>query len=213
MKKFDVKVWERILNDLPSSYRKWFNDEVAYLRKNITKNSKVLEVGCGDGRSIKDILSVTRDITGIDHDKKAVDDAKNNFRHYPKIKIIKAEATKLPFKKKTFDFVLCMTTFANFGKKKYKVLDEMKRVLKDDGFIIISAYSDKAFKERMKLYKKIKFPIKKIIGTTVIYYGEFDDGISEQFSKKELENLFSKAKLEIIDIKKLNMAHICKLKK
>ena len=50
-----------------------------YLQKILTPDAKVLEVGCGDGRSIFDILPVTKNVTGIDHDDKAISDAKNNF--------------------------------------------------------------------------------------------------------------------------------------
>ena len=82
----NIDLWERVLNDIPESYKSWFKDEKLFLHKYITKNSKVLEVGCGDGRSIKDILDITPNIVGIDYDQKAVDDAIKNFRNYPSVK-------------------------------------------------------------------------------------------------------------------------------
>ena len=210
---YDIEVWEKVLKDLPAPYKKWFNEEKKYLRKNITKDSKILEVGCGEGRSLKDIIDITKNLTGIEHDPQAVNKTKIRFRNYPNIKIIRADAVKLPFDNKSFDFVICMTTLANFGKNKFKVFDEMKRVLKDGGRIIISVFSENAFNERMKLYKKLKFPIKKIIGTTVMFDDKYGEGISEQFSEKQLKEIFAKAKLKVIEIKKLNIAYICKLKK
>src|SRR3989344_9273780 len=98
----------KLLLNLPKSYKKWFEEEKKYLQKIITKDAKVLDVGCGNGRSIFDILPKTKNIVGIDHDDKAVIDAKNNFSEYPSVKIIKAEATRLPFNDKEFDFVICM---------------------------------------------------------------------------------------------------------
>ncbi|MBU4070341.1 MAG: class I SAM-dependent methyltransferase [Nanoarchaeota archaeon] len=211
----NIEYWEKILKNPPNSYKKWFEKEKKYLQKNITKNSKVLEVGCGEGRSLKDILPLTKNITGIDYDKKAVNDAKKNFKDFPKIKILKADAHKLPFKNKSFDFVICMTTFANFGNKKYIVLKEMNRVLKDKGFIIISVFSEDALKERMKVYKKHKVKIKKINNGKVIFdkSEKMLDYISEQFSKNELKKIFNKTNLKIIEIKKIGIAYICKLKK
>ena len=198
---------------MPNSYRRWFEEERKYLLKHITKNAKVLEVGCGDGRSIKDILDITTNIVGIDHDEKAVADAKNNFKDYKTIRILKAKAENLPFENKEFDFVICMTTFANFADSKQKVLSEMKRVLKDDGFIIISVFSEDAFEERMKMYKKLNAPIKEIKGTMVIFNEEIGDNVSEQFSKEQLVGIFSKANLSVVDIKKKGIAYLCKLKK
>ena len=210
---YDIGVWKKFLKNLPLAYKKWFEREREYLQANITKNAKVLEVGCGEGRSLNDIINLTENLTGIDHDPDAVKEAKVNVKKYPKIKIFRAEATVIPFEDKSFDFVICMTTFANFGNKKYKVLDEMKRVLKDQGIIIISVFSEEAFEERMKLYKKINFPIKRIIGTTVIYNGRWGDNTSEQFSENQLREIFNKADLKLIDIKKVGIAYICKLKK
>ncbi|PIR46932.1 MAG: hypothetical protein COV07_01710, partial [Candidatus Vogelbacteria bacterium CG10_big_fil_rev_8_21_14_0_10_45_14] len=110
--KTNMDYWEFVLKNLPESYHEWFEEEKKYLQRVITPDAKVLEVGCGDGRSIFDILPVTKNITGIDHDDKAITDAKNNFSSYLSIKILKADATKLPFENEEFDFVVCMTTFA-----------------------------------------------------------------------------------------------------
>jgi ubiquinone/menaquinone biosynthesis C-methylase UbiE len=106
-----------------------------------------------------------------------------------------------------------MTTFANFTDYKSKVLSEMKRVLRDDGYIIISVFSKDAFEERMKIYKKLNVPIKEIKGTTVIFDKEIGDNISEQFSKEQLRDIFNKVNLNVIDIRKKGIAYLCKLKK
>ena len=202
-----------LLINLPDSYKKWFKEEKKYLLKHITNDSNVLEVGCGNGRSIFDILSVTKNITGIDHDQKLIDDAKKIFSQYPSINFLKAEATDLPFDDQIFDFVICMTTFANFADNKFIILDEMKRVLKNSGHIIISVFSEDAFEERMKVYKTYGVNIKHIDGTTIIFDESFGDNVSEQFNKEQLENIFSQANLIVEDITRVNIAYLCKLKK
>jgi len=209
----NIDFWERVLDTASDSYKKWFEEEKEYLTKHITKNARVLEVGCGDGRSIKDILNITTNIVGIDHDEKAVTNAKRNFNSYKTIKILKAQAENMPFEDKQFDFVICMTTFANFADHKQKILSEMRRVLRDDGFIIISVFSEDAFEERMKMYKKLNSPIKEIKGTTVIFNEKIGDNISEQFSREQLLKIFNKANLSIVDIRKKGIAYLCKLKK
>ena len=207
----NIDLWERVLNNPPESYKSWFKDEKLFLHKYITKNSKVLEVGCGDGRSIKDILDITLNITGIDYDQKAVDDAVKNFQNYSNIKFSKAEATNLPFKDKEFDFVLCLTTFANFADNKYKAIEEMKRTLKDNGKIIISVFSEDAFEERMKVYIKVNAKIKEIINNKKVIFEE--NVISEQFSKSELIKIFDKSKLKVNEIIKSGIGYICLLSK
>ena len=78
--------------------------------------------------------------------------------------------------------------------------EEMKRVLKKSGKIIISVFSEDAFEERVKVYKASGAKIKEIKDGTVIFDESLDDNISEQFTKKQLEDIFSKANLHIEDI-------------
>lgn len=211
--KTNINYWENLLKNLPESYKKWFKEEKKYLQKTITSNAKVLEVGCGNGRSIFDVLSKTKNIVGIDHNDKAVADATDNFYGYSSVKIFKADATQLPFNNEEFDFVICMTTFANFADKKFKILEEMKRVLKKSGKIIISVFSENALDERMKVYKKLGAKIKEIKDGTVIFDNIFDDNISEQFTKEQLKDIFSRVNLKIEDITKVNIAYLCTLTK
>lgn len=211
--KTNMDYWEFVLKNLPESYHKWFEEEKKYLQKIVTPDSKVLEVGCGDGRSIFDILPVTRNVTGIDHDDKAIADAKDNFSNYPTIEILKVDATKLPFENEEFNFVVCMTTFANFADNKFVILEEMKRVLKNSGKIIISVFSEDALEERMKVYKALRVKIKSIENGKVVFDESLGDNISEQFSKEQLEDIFSRANLKIDDITKVNIAYLCTLSK
>jgi demethylmenaquinone methyltransferase / 2-methoxy-6-polyprenyl-1,4-benzoquinol methylase len=212
-REYDIEMWQNVLRNLPVSYIRWFEEEKRYLVSNITKDSKVLEVGMGDGRSLNDIIETTKNITGIDHDLEAVEKTKKLFERYPNIKIIGAEADNLPFEDRTFDFVICMTTFANFGDNKLKILNEMKRVLKNDGNIIISVFSEKAFDDRMRVYKKVNCQILEINGTTVKYKSKYGNETSEQFSEKQLRDIFEKSKLNVLEIKKLDISYIVKLKK
>ena len=201
------------LENLPKSYQKLFEEEKKYLQKIITLDAKVLDVGCGSGRSVFDILSKTKNIVGIDHSDRAVAEAKNNFSKYSSIKILKADATQLPFDNGEFDFVICVFTFANFADKKFVILEEMKRVLKESGKIIISAFSEDATEERMKAYKSLGVKIKEVKDGTVVF--DFDDNLgdntSEQFTKEQLEDIFSQANLKIENMTKVNIAYLCTL--
>ena len=209
----NIDYWEEALKNAPVPYRQWFREEKQLLQTVITLDSTVLDVGCGNGRSIFDILSITEHIVGIDHDEKAVLDAKNQLGDYPTVKIIKAEATAMPSESDVFDFVICMGTFANFADKKMAVLGEMSRVLKPSGKIIISVYSEDAFDARMALYRSTDAKIKSVSGTTVVFDESFGDNISEQFSEQELMGIFAQAKLEAVSIVKVGIGYLCILSK
>lgn len=203
-----------LINSQPESYNIWFEEERKYLAENITKGAYVLEVGSGDGRSIYDLLPLTKNIIGIDHDENAIKETNEKFSEFSEIEFILASAEKLPFEDGKFDFVICMTSFANFAGKKYEILEEMKRVLNPKGKIIISVYSQNALPERMKVYKNVKAPIIEVKENGAVIFDEsLGDNISEQFTKDQLIEIFGKAHLKIEEIKEVNIAYLCKLSK
>ncbi len=201
-----------LLQSLPESYKEWFQEERKYLEKIITKNSSVLEVGSGDGRSVVDILPITRNITGIDHDEKAIEESRAKFSEYETVQFLKADAQQLPFGNQEFDFVICMTSFANFADDKAVILQEMKRVLKDSGKIVVSVFSQNALPERIKVYEALNVPISEIKEDgTVIFSESLGDNISEQFTRQQLVDIFSSANLTIENITEVNIAYLCTL--
>ena len=87
----------------------------------------------------------------------------------------------------------------------------MKRTLKDNGKIIISVFSEDAFEERMKVYKKVDAKIKEVIGNKKVIFEE--NVISEQFSKEELITIFHKSGLKVNEIIKSGIGYLCLLSK
>ena len=206
----NIDYWEKVLENPTDSFKAMFEAQKSYLRTHIKPDSKVLEIGCGNGRNLLSILNITKNLVGIDNDPKAIEDAKNNLSKFPTIQIILSEATRLPFLEKIFDHVIFLDLLYNLGSSKIKVLAEAKRVLKNDGSIIVGVYSEKALDERMEIYKRINVPIKKTEGTKVIFDESVGANESEQFSQEELKNMTSEAGLTMLDCKEVKgIAYIC----
>ena len=194
--KTNIEGWEEILKNPPKPFKQWFDEERRFLKKHIKKNDLVLDVGCGDGRTLKDLIPITTRLVGIDHNPKAVRLARKNLKN--NARILLADGKEIPFPRDTFDAVICIGTVANFGKTKIKILKEMKRVCKSGKKILISVYSDEALDERLKLYRTIRADIKEIKNDGTITFDEKDvvDVISEQFSKKQLILFAKKNRIE-----------------
>jgi len=111
-----------------------------------------LDVGCGTGIS----TGFFKCSVGIDPSEELLKIAKNN---YPKIRFIKANAEKLPFKDNEFDFVVSITAIQNFDNIE-KGLREIKRV----GKRFVLSFLKKSGRRDMieKLIKSI-FDVKKKI--------------------------------------------------
>lgn len=185
----NIHYWEEVLSAPTPEYKAFFEAEHAFLLERIKPHSKVLDIGCGEGRNMKSIFSVTGDVHGIDNDASAVEHAKENFKGIESVTIVQADAAELPFEDKTFDTVTHLMALSNFDSHKVDSLKECRRVLKDDGFVILSSFSDTAFEQRTKIYEQVGVPIKRIEGTTVIFDESVGAHTSEQFSQEQIEQL------------------------
>lgn len=210
----NIDYWEQVLQAPTPAYQELFDCEKKYLLDHIPTGSSVLDIGCGDGRNVRTISERTQQIVGIDNDEKAVEDARKHFAKISTIKIIKADAAKLPFGEGAFDIVTFLMILPNLDTLKEVVMKEISRVLKRDGKIILSTFSEKAFNERVKIYQQVKVPIIKVEGTKFIFDKSLGANISEQFSKEQIQEIARNASLKITDIQEVGkIAYIGMLEK
>jgi ubiquinone/menaquinone biosynthesis C-methylase UbiE len=191
-----VKRWLDYIRGASPILKDWLIKEKRYLKNNIHKNFIVLDVGCGNGRHMKYIAGSIKNIVGIDNQKFMIAKAEKTLKNEKNTKLFLQDASILFFRDDIFDCVICMgNTFGNFGNDKLDILNEMKRVVKKNGKIILSVYSEKALATRLENYSRVKFPIIKINYNTGEIYSSGGD-FTEQFSRQQLENLFSQAGLK-----------------
>jgi ubiquinone/menaquinone biosynthesis C-methylase UbiE len=117
--------------------RYWHTNKLKTFKKLIGGKSfkKVLDVGCASGRMANEISKLLpgAKITGIDPYSKAI---KFGKLAYPNIKFLIADGHQLPFKKKSFDLVVCYEVIEHVLNP-IEVLKEIKRVLADDGLGLV----------------------------------------------------------------------------
>jgi len=108
------------------------------LRKFLTENTKILDVGCSTGGlyfSIKDIIK-KENYYGIDYNKYAVEMAENKGLNVKQCDIRKEE---IPFKEK-FDIVWMNHVIEHFTvEEQIKVINKLRNILKPNGLIFIFA--------------------------------------------------------------------------
>ena len=133
MKSFYERYWENTdaLND--------YTYKLKLIKKLVPEedNLEVLDFGCGKGAFIKDILSInpTLKITGADISQTAITAARKKL---PKQKFyILTEGGKLPFKDKSFDFILALDVFLHIYDTEL-IFKEITRVLKHGGRLLIT---------------------------------------------------------------------------
>ncbi|HNU96996.1 MAG TPA: class I SAM-dependent methyltransferase [Candidatus Portnoybacteria bacterium] len=162
------------------------------LKKYIKINEKVLDLGCGSGRlcslffTRSELISdrVNINYTGIDFAENLVKIAERKYGDYFKT----GDILNLPFSDENFDSVWSIAVLhhiPSFELRK-RVLNEIKRVLKPNGRVIITCWKIKSL-----LRKDIFIPFQ---GKKRYYH---------IFSKKEIKKMFEKAGFKIEELKTL----------
>lgn len=98
------------------------------------KGKKILDIGCGPGLYANILHKMGAEVYGIDISKKEIEIAK---KHYKGIDFKVGSAESLPYHDKYFDTALIALAFTHFENMGL-ALDEVYRVLKDNGHLIIS---------------------------------------------------------------------------
>ena len=108
------------------------------LTKNLPADARILEVAPGPGYLSIELAKYGQyRITGLDISKTFVEIATENARRASlKIDFRQGNASAMPFRKDTFDFIVCRAAFKNFSQP-VAAMNEMYRVLRPGGRALI----------------------------------------------------------------------------
>jgi SAM-dependent methyltransferase len=93
--------------------------------------TKIIDLGCGSGRTLDKIARPEWEVWGLDYIVTAVDVASKKLG--TRAKIILADMTKTNFTNKYFDVIYSLGVFEHMDVPNFK---EVARILKDDGLFI-----------------------------------------------------------------------------
>ena len=115
---------------------------------NLNSDSSVLDVGCGKGFMLYDLVKLLPgiNIAGVDISNYAIENSVESIKPFLKV----ANATSLPYEDKSFDVVISINTIHNLEEEDLIIsLKEIERVSKKFSFITVDAYNNDLEKERM----------------------------------------------------------------
>lgn len=105
----------------------------------IDNSSSILDVGCGKGFMLFDMLQLIPGVkvAGVDISAYAVENALEEVGNHIQV----ADARELPFEDKSFDFVISINTLHNLERSDLIIaLKEIERVAKKGSFITVDAF-------------------------------------------------------------------------
>ena len=125
-------------------------DLVEHMNK---KDSKILEIGVGTGNLAGKFLEGNYEIIGIDQSREMLSVAKEK---YPKLKVRLGEFLKIPYENNSFDYIVSTYAFHHLNdEEKSMAIEEMMRVLNDDGVIIIGDLMFESKEAEREIYKSL----------------------------------------------------------
>lgn len=151
----------------------------------IKKNSLILDVGCGNGRNMK---FENQHFIGIDNCHNLIKICKEQ-----NLNVILLDMCKTLFLNNSFDYITMIASFHHLSteERRLQCLNEMYRILKSDGVILLSVWS-------INQPKKINRNF--IYGDNIVPWnkrGEIIERYYYIFKINEIKNLFQKCKFKI----------------
>ena len=152
--------------------------DVELFSKFVSKDCKILDVGCGYGRILNELAEAGfTDLTGVDSAENMI---KRGLREYPNLNLLVNPNGKLPFAQNTFDAVILfgVLTCVPDNESQKVLLNDIKRVLKPGGVIYINDFLLNSGFKRWLFYKKaqketgIYGAFKTYDGATVRHHAE-----------------------------------------
>ncbi|MAG47504.1 hypothetical protein CL617_02775 [archaeon] len=148
-------VWNRIAESW-SNFRQKPEKKVFSLLKRWSKG-KILDAGCGNCRNLFPFFKNNFECYGFDFSKEMINNSKkyikkNNFKVNLKI----GSLEKIPFKDKTFDYVICFAVLHHLENPENGIR-ETKRILKNNGEAYVNIWNKYQLKflfKREEMYIK-----------------------------------------------------------
>lgn len=189
------------------------------------KDAEVIELGTGHAWHIANLffLAATnlKRIVGIDYSQKMIERAKlllnsiiyNGNYLIDMIEIRKGNILSLPYKKESFDVAILLNntignipgeTFAKARDKRKKALREIRRVIRNTGFIILSVYNSKKLTEEDKYGRVFELDHKlsniESFDLVIRYKQTGTPYYSHWFNQEEIRKLLYDVSFRIVEV-------------
>lgn len=142
------------------------------------KGKVVVDIASGEGYGSNLMSKVANHVYGVDIDNAAIENAKNKYIKN-NLEFLNGSADNIPIASNSVDVVVSFETIEHHDKHDEMML-EIKRILKEDGLLIMSS-PDKKFYSDTRNYKN-EFHVKEL------YKDEFNNLIAKYFNNHQLLN-------------------------
>lgn len=153
--------------------KQYLDAEISFVKNNLTGSERVLELGAGYGRIVKEIASDCESIVGIDISKENVSLSEEYLKNTNNAEVINMDIHNITLEEK-FDTIICLQN--GLSAMNIKSIESIRKILQlaaDGGKIYFSTYSEKFWDYRLQWFEEQAE--KKLLGK--IDYDKTKDGV------------------------------------
>ena len=138
----------------PPRVQQYLHAETNFVLQQLLPDDHILELGCGYGRVLAQLLPFVHHVVGIDTAMESLIMARKFIDMKGKYFLINMNAVNLAFFNNTFDAVLCIQNgISAFKVDQRDLMKEAMRVTRPGGKVIFSSYSDKFWEARLHWFR------------------------------------------------------------
>lgn len=133
--------------------QQYLQEEVNFIKKNLTKTQNVLELGAGYGRIIKELAPHCNSIVGIDISKDSIVFGREYLKEQTNACMIEMDVHQMTFTN-TFDVIVCLQNGLSAMNVDYTDINKILEILTPGGIAFFSSYSEKIWDYRIKWFEE-----------------------------------------------------------
>lgn len=126
------------------SYHRLVEDAITFGMLELGHDDVVVDVGCGTGRHLLELLRVSARVIGIDHSAEMLAIARERIdpQDAERLELYEADLRALPLEDAVADKVACFETLQHLPTQEFRLgaVRELARVLKPGGTVVVSTY-------------------------------------------------------------------------
>jgi len=131
-------------------------------------SGNILDIACGTGYGTKKINTGAFKIVGADYDQQQIDKNIIAFAKCPDITFKQEDITNISFANDSFDVALSMETIEHV--EPHAALQELSRVIKNDGYLIISTPQNSSLKTCINPQHRYEYSLKELSELIAQYF-------------------------------------------
>jgi 2-polyprenyl-6-hydroxyphenyl methylase/3-demethylubiquinone-9 3-methyltransferase len=145
---------ERCYELAPPRVQQYLSAEIEHVVSRLPVGGVVLELGCGYGRVLERLATVSATVVGIDTSIDSLRLARDRLASMTNVTVVGMDASTPGFSADTFDFVCCIQNgISSFHVDQRALLETAVTITKPGGRVAFSSYAEEFWEHRLEWFR------------------------------------------------------------